>query len=57
MNTPILFLANLIVPILFAGTAFVLIKTRKDGYWGSSSEESKYHVLEDNDEPMERHHG
>jgi len=55
---PSIFLANLMFFIIFGGSAYFLIRSRKDGYWGKSSEEPKYRMLEDEDDDFtERHHG
>lgn len=53
---PSIFFANLMFFILFGGTAYFLARTRKDGYWGKSSEDPKYRMLQD-DDLTERHHG
>jgi hypothetical protein len=55
---PSIFLANLMFFIIFGGSAYFLIRSRKDGYWGKSCEEPKYRMLEDDDDDFtERHHG
>jgi len=54
---PSIFLAYLMFFILFGGTLYFLIRSRKDGYWGRSSEEPKYRMLQDDDDITERHHG
>ena len=54
---PSIYLANLMFFIIFAGSAYFLFRSRKDGYWGKSSEEPKYRMLEDDDDFEERHHG
>ena len=53
---PSIFLAYLMFVTLFGGSLYFLIRSRKDGYWGMSSEEPKYRMLHD-DEFTERHHG
>jgi len=47
---PSIYLANLMFLILFCGTGYFLIRSRKDGYWGKDSEEAKYRMLEDDDD-------
>ncbi len=39
--------------LLVAGAAWFLVRSRRDGYWGSDSEAPKYRMLEDdnNDDP------
>ena len=54
---PSIFLAYLMFFILFGGTLYFLVRSRKDGYWGRSSEEPKYRMLQDDDDITERHHG
>ena len=46
---PSIFLAYLMFFLCLAGAIFFLIRSARDGYWGSESEESKYRMLEDND--------
>ena len=53
---PSVYLANLMFFILFGGTGYFLFRTRHDGYFGKSSEEPKYRMLQDDDdETTERH--
>ena len=55
---PGIFLSYLMFFILFGGSAYFMFRSRKDGYWGKSSEEPKYRMLHDEDEDLtERHHG
>jgi hypothetical protein len=51
------YFANLLFLIIFGGSAYFLIRSRKDGYFGKSSEEPKYRMLQDDDEFEERHNG
>ena len=46
---PSIFLATLMFFILAGGSVFFMIRSRKDGYWGASSEEPKYRMLQDDD--------
>lgn len=36
--------------LLMVGALFFFLRTRRDGYWGSRSEEAKYRMLEDEEE-------
>jgi len=55
---PSIFLAYLMFFILFGGSVYFLLRSRKDGYWGGSSEEPKYRMLQDTDDDLgEQHHG
>jgi hypothetical protein len=54
---PSIFFANLMFFILLAGGVYFCIRSRKDGYWGQSSEEPKYRMLQDDDDFTETHHG
>ncbi|MBZ5683467.1 MAG: hypothetical protein LAP86_00405 [Acidobacteriia bacterium] len=44
---PSIFLAYLMFFLFVAGAIFFLIRSRKDGYWGSQSEDPKYQMLHD----------
>lgn len=50
------YLAYLMFAILFGLAAYFLVKSMQDGYWGSHSEEPKFHVFE-NDELAGGKHG
>jgi hypothetical protein len=54
---PSIFLANLMFFILLVGGVYFCIRSRKDGYWGKTSEEPKYRMLQDDDDFTENHHG
>ncbi|HEY3840870.1 MAG TPA: hypothetical protein VGL72_30060 [Bryobacteraceae bacterium] len=54
---PSIYLANLLFLILMGGAIYFCIRSRKDGYWGQSSEEPKYRMLQDDDDFTEIHHG
>ena len=51
---PSIFLAYLMFFLFFAGAVFFLVRSRKDGYWGKQSEDPKYRMLHDADEPGNR---
>jgi hypothetical protein len=52
---PSIFFSYLLFFILFGGSAYFMFRSRKDGYWGRSSEEPKYRMLQDDDDCKERH--
>ena len=54
---PSIYFANLLFLILMGGGIYFCIRSRKDGYWGASSEEPKYRMLHDDDDFTETHHG
>ena len=51
---PSIFLAYLMFFLFFAGAVFFLVRSRNDGYWGQQSEDPKYRMLHDADEPGNR---
>jgi len=46
---PSVFLAYLLFFLFLVGAIFFLIRSRKDGYWGSHSEDPKYRMLDDDE--------
>jgi len=52
---PSIFLAYLMFFLCLAGAIFFLIRSARDGYWGSQSEEPKYRMLEDNEGDSDTH--
>ena len=47
---PSIFFAYFYFFLLLFGALYFCIRTRKDGYWGSSSEEVKYQMFNDDSE-------
>lgn len=47
---PSVFLAYFLCLIFLTGAVFFMIRSRRDGYWGSDSEEPKYRMLQDDAE-------
>ena len=52
---PSIFLAYLMFFLCLAGAVFFLLRSRKDGYWGSKSEDPKYRMLTDDDPIVKTH--
>lgn len=48
---PSIFLAYLMFFLFLAGAAFFLLKSFRHGYWGEQSEDPKYRMLSDDEEP------
>ena len=48
---PSVFLCYLVFFLCLAGAVFFLLRSRKDGYWGKQSEDPKYRMLADDDDP------
>ena len=46
---PSVFLAYLMFFLFLAGAIFFLVRSARDGYWGSQSEEPKYRMLSDDE--------
>ena len=46
---PSVFLAYLMFFLFLAGAIFFLIRSSRDGYWNSESEEPKYRMLADDE--------
>lgn len=49
---PSMFFANFLILLLVVGAAFFFVRSLKDGYLGSSSEEPKYRMLEDDSQTI-----
>ncbi len=47
---PSVFLAYFLFFVLTMLTLWMLVKSRKDGYWGKDSEEPKHRMMQDSDE-------
>ena len=54
---PSIFFATLLFALIFFGSVYFMLRSRKDGYWGKDSEEPKYRMLQDDDDSSEGHHG
>jgi len=46
---PSVFLAYLLFFLFLVGAIFFLVRSRRDGYWGSQSEDPKYRMLHDDE--------
>ena len=44
---PSIFFSYFMFALFASGALFFLLRTIKDGYWGSNSEEVKYRMLQD----------
>ena len=52
---PSVFFAYLLFILVSAGSVYFFLRSRKDGYWGDSSEEPKYRMMQDDDGTEVRH--
>ncbi|MBK9315442.1 MAG: hypothetical protein IPM55_14555 [Acidobacteria bacterium] len=48
---PSIYFAYFYFLILLVGAIYFMVRSIKHGYWGSKSEEPKYRMLRDDDEP------
>lgn len=51
---PSIFLAYFMFFLFLVGAIFFLIRSLPHGYWGERSEDPKYRMLADDDEPVSR---
>ena len=51
---PSVFFANFLFVLLAIGAVFFFVRTLKSGYWGKNSEEPKYRMMQDDENPKKR---